>query len=260
MKTVLLSIARDAGALMLRYFGHLREGQVKMKTSTKDLVTVADGEVESLVFERLRAAFPDHGLYGEESGEVEKGHGARFIVDPIDGTVNFAHGLQHFALSIAREESGAITHGLIYLPALDELFYAERGRGATLNERPIRVSPQANVADSVVATGFACVRAGLKPDGLPIFNHLMYRIRDLRRLGAATVDLAYVARGIFDAFYEMELSPWDVAAGLLIVEEAGGRVTGFAGADDPVYGRKILATNGRLHETLRRLIEEAIKS
>lgn len=258
MKSVLTNAARLAGAVMLRHYQKLDEAQIERKTSAKDLVTFVDREAEKIIFEHLNNAFPDHGLLGEESGEVQQGE-ARFIIDPIDGTVNYAHGVPHFAVSIARQEKGKTTHGLIYAPVYDEMFYAEEGTGASVNGEPIHVSESDDLMQALVATGFACVRAGMKPDGVDIFHKIIYQLRDLRRLGAATIDLAYVAKGVFEGFYEIGLSPWDVAAGAFIVERAGGLVTGFAGDDDPIFGQHILVTNGKIHEKLQTIIEEALK-
>ena len=259
MKSILTDIAREAGAIMMRHFRKLDEGQIERKSTYRDLVTFVDKEVERHVFERLNHEFPDHTLVGEESGQVNEGKGGLFIFDPVDGTVNYARGLPHFGFSIARKEGDRVTHGLTYLPAFDEMYYAQVGAGAYLNGEPIHVSEIDNISDSIIATGFACIRGELKPDGVPIFNSLIYKTRDLRRLGAATADLAYTARGLFEGFYEMGLSPWDVAAGCLLVTEAGGKISGFMGEDEPLSGRKILATNKRIHDELQRLIEEALQ-
>ena len=258
MKAVLTAVAREAGAFMMKHFRRLEEGEIERKSSLKDLVTFVDRESENLIFDRLKAELPDHGLLGEESGQVREGSGGVFIIDPLDGTTNYAQGLPHFAVSIARRKDERTTHGLIYLPYFDEMFYAERGAGAYLNEKRLQVTTKTDLADCLVATGFACVRGGYRPDGLPIFNRLIYRLRDLRRLGAATVDLAYVASGIFDGFYEIGLEPWDVCAGALMVEEAGGTVSGFGGETDPLFGPRILATNGFIHDEIKSIIEEAI--
>jgi len=259
MKSVLTDIAREAGAIAMRHFRKIDEAAVERKTTHRDLVTFVDKEVEQYTFDRLNREFPDHALIGEESGQVSDGIGGLFILDPIDGTVNYARGLPHFGFSIARKEGEKVTHGLTYLPAFDEMYYAEEGAGASLNGEKIHVSEQGTISDSIVATGFACIRGELKPDGVPIFNSLIYKTRDLRRLGAATADLAYTARGLFEGFYEMGLSPWDVAAGSLLVTEAGGKFTGFAGENNPLSGNKILATNARIHDELQKLIEEALQ-
>lgn len=258
MKTIFMDVARQAGRLMMRHFRKIQDGQIEEKTGRKDLVTFVDKEVEKLVFDRLSKEFPDHALLGEEGGRVRGGSGAELIVDPVDGTNNYAHGLPHFGISIARVDKGNVSHGLIYLPVFDEMYYAEAGLGAFMNDQPIRVSDRKVLGESLVATGFACIRAGAKPDGMPVFNQLIYKARDLRRLGAATADLAYTARGLFEGFYEMELSPWDVCAGALLVTEAGGKVSGFLDEDNPLSGRKILASNGLIHDELKTIIEEAL--
>lgn len=258
MKSILTATARLAGETMLHNWGKIRRKDVERKTGEKDIVTFVDREVEKIVFDRLNSEFPDHGFWGEESGRSNEESEATFVVDPIDGSVNYAHGLPHFAVSIARREGDRTTHGLIYLPVFDEMFWAEAGLGATMNGERLKVKKNTRMAEAIVATGFACVRAGAKPDNVPIFKKMIYEVRDLRRLGAATVDLAYVARGTFDGFYESSLSPWDVLAGALIVEESGGTVSGFKEGDDPLFGRDILASNGHLHEKLRKIIKEAL--
>ncbi len=261
MKETLTTTARQAGQFLLRHFGKLKTEQVEFKTGAKDLVTFVDREAEAMIFESLRSNFSDHDLLGEESGSERSasGSGASFIVDPLDGTVNYAHGLPHFGISIARCQENEITHGLIYVPFLDEMYYAEKGCGATLNGERIQVSETTSLTDAIVATGFACVRGKRQPDGVPVFSQLIYKTRDLRRLGAATVDLAYTARGLFSGFYEMSLSPWDVAAGALIVKEAGGNVTAFESNGDPIFGDTILATNGHIHDELLAGIKQALE-
>jgi myo-inositol-1(or 4)-monophosphatase len=259
MKSILTDIARQAGSIMLKHWRKLSEEQVEKKSSPKDLVTFVDLEVERYVRQRVANELPDHVVIGEERGGIAILDRPSLIVDPIDGTTNYAQGLPHFAISIARQFQGEITHGLIYLPVFDEMFWAEAGGGAYMNGEKLQVSDKNVLIDCMVATGFACVRAGMKPDTVPAFNELVYKTRDMRRLGAATVDLAYVARGIFDGFYELGLSSWDVSAGALMVLEAGGEVSGFFGIDDFWSGKAIMATNGYIHETLKREVEEAMK-
>lgn len=259
MKAILTDIARQSGSIMLKHWRHMSEDKIQKKASPKDLLTFVDLEVERFVRQRVADELPDHAILGEEQGGKCPDDRPSLIVDPIDGTTNFAQGLPHFAISIARREKGEITHGLVYLPVFDEMFWAERNVGAFLNGERIHVSDKSSLTDSMIATGFACIRNGEKPDSAAAFVSLVYKTRDLRRLGAASVDLAYTARGIFDGYYELGLSPWDVCAGALLVQEAGGRVSGFLGEEDFWSGKAILASNGLIHETLRREVEEAIR-
>ncbi len=254
-KKSMIDLARRAGLLMLEHYKHIDESDIALKGDRiKDLLTEVDGRIEDMAGETLRKAFPDHGFLGEEHGKIAGGE-AWFLLDPIDGTVNFASGLPEFSFLLARMEGTKPTHGVIHLPVLNETYWAERGGGAWLNEKRIHVNRAATLAESVLGTGFACVRAGQKPDNLPIISELLYRVRGLRRFGSAGVDLAYVARGAFAGFWEIGLSPWDVAAGTLLVEEAGGRVSGFSGVDDPIHSGRILASNGLIHEEFRQVVE-----
>ncbi len=259
MKQNLTAIAREAGSIAMRRFRTLTADNIALKGgSIKNLVTDVDREIEEAIISRISSVFPDHGIISEEAGHVKDSESASFIIDPLDGTVNYTHGLPHFAISIARTEAGEITHGLVFLPYFDELYYAEKGKGAWLNGRQIGVSKADSIDKAMLATGFACVRAGVKPDSVPIIAEVIYKVRALRRLGAATVDLCYVARGIYEGFWEMHLSPWDVAAGALIVKEAGGTVSGFGAVSDWLNGGAILATNGLLHEDIRKMVEAGL--
>jgi len=222
------------------------------KSGPTDLVTQADREAEEAVKGLLLSRFPEAGFLGEEGGS-EGGKALRFIVDPLDGTVNYAHGFPFFAVSIALEAEGAIQMGVVMDTARGEVFYALRGEGAYLNGRPIRVTGRESLVGSLLATGFP-YDVVKDPENLTYFERALRKGLLVRRPGAAALDLAYVAAGRLEGFWEVKLNPWDVAAGWLLVEEAGGRVTDLEGNPYRLGSRYILATNGRVHEALRRTL------
>jgi len=242
-----MDLARQGGERLLSLLPAARDAkEIEFKGPT-DLVTRADREVEGLISERVRAAYPDHGLLGEE-GTVRAGEVYRWIVDPLDGTTNFAHGLPWFAVSVAVEHRGTIVVGVVYHPSADELFFAERGKGAWLSTRggePARlaVSPTDDLGAALLATGLPGRER--RPAHLRTIPVFLQRAREVRMTGSAAIHLAYVAAGRLDGFWEPGLNLWDVAAGMLLVEEAGGRVTDMRGG--PFRAGDILATNGYLH-------------
>jgi myo-inositol-1(or 4)-monophosphatase len=248
-------MAREAGARLCEFFAQ------GVKTEYKgdvDLVTVADRAAEKLLHERLGQAFPSHGIYAEEGTRERLESEYRWYVDPLDGTTNFAHGFPHFCVSMglehrpagtAPEQDGTLVAAVLYDPLLDELFTAERGRGAWLNGRPIHVSRTRELAESLVATGFPSRKRHQNPN-IHFYQEFTLRSHGVRRAGSAALDLAYVACGRFDAFWEFKLNPWDTAAGILLILEAGGRVTGFSGDPVRLDSREILASNGLLHPEL----------
>jgi len=244
---VAIEVAREAGRMLLA--AQHRPHEIAWKSSAIDLVTEMDRRAEALIVERLAAAFPDYGFLTEESPE----HGAtstRWIIDPLDGTVNYAHGHPHFAVSIALEREGEIVVGVVYHPALDEMFVAERGKGAWCNNRPIRVSHTARLQEALLASG-SPYDVHERPDPyMRLWRALVTRAQAVRQSGAAALDLCYVAAGRLDGYVEAGLDPWDVAAGSLIVEEAGGRVSDFQGGKDFVYGKTIVAASPALWEGL----------
>ena len=248
-------IAREAGARLREFFAQGVETEYK---GDVDLVTVADRATEKLLHERLGQAFPDHGIYAEEGTRERLESEYRWYVDPLDGTTNFAHGFPQFCVSMglehrpvgtAPEEDGTLVAAVLYDPMRDELFTAERGRGAWLNGRPIHVSRTRELAESLVATGFPSRKRHQNPN-IHFYQEFTLRSHGVRRAGSAALDLAYVACGRFDAFWEFKLNPWDTAAGILLIIEAGGRVTGFSGDPVRLDSREILATNGLLHSEL----------
>jgi myo-inositol-1(or 4)-monophosphatase len=244
------ALARDAGALLCERLDEVREVTEKRP---HDLVTDADRAAEALILRGIRAAFPSAAILGEESGAHAGSGDERFIVDPLDGTTNYAHRYPVFCVSIAYERAGRVEAGAIYAPMLDELFAARRGGGATRNGEPVRVSAVASVSAALVCTGFN--PAGYARNG-KYFAHLSDRAQGVRRDGSAALDLAYVAAGRFDAFWEWDLKPWDVAAGALLIEEAGGRAGAIAGGPLALSGGSILASNGALHAEMERLLAE----
>jgi myo-inositol-1(or 4)-monophosphatase len=213
-----------------------------------DLVTAADRASEKLIVERLQARWPQHGIVGEEGTRTEIGAEFRWYVDPLDGTTNFAHGYPVFCVSIAlARRDDELEVGVLYDPTRNELFAAERGNGATLNGNPIHVSQTTRLAESILGTGFPSHKRHKNPN-IHFYQQITLRSHGVRRAGSAALDLANVAAGRFDGFWEFNLNPWDTAAGVLIVQEAGGKVTRFDGAPFQLESREVLATNGLIHD------------
>src|SRR5580693_1746069 len=256
---VMTKAAYKAGRSLKRDLGEIEHLQVSLK-GPRNFVTAADRRAEQIVYEELAKARPAYGFLGEEGGAragSDRSH--RWIVDPLDGTTNFLHGIPHFAVSIALERDGAIVAALTYNPANDDLFVAERGKGAFLNDRRIRVAARTRFADAVVACGLPHHGRG----DLALARHeiaaAQSQFAGLRRFGAASLDLAWVAAGRFDAFWERDLAPWDLAAGILLVREAGGFVTDIDGGDAILTKGSVTAGNDAMHRELLRLLKEAGK-
>jgi myo-inositol-1(or 4)-monophosphatase len=245
-------IAREAGS-KLRDF--LTQGVATEYKGDVDLVTIADRTVEAFLQVELLRAFPSHGIFGEEGARDRLDSEYRWYIDPLDGTTNFAHGFPHFCVSmglehrapgLAAENDGPIVAGLIYDPIRDELFVAERGKGAFLNGKPIHVSAVPELGEALVATGFPSRKRHENPN-IHFYQEFTLRSHGVRRAGSAALDLAYIACGRMDAFWEFGLNPWDTSAGFLLVEEAGGVVTGFDGAYRRLDSQEVLASNGLIH-------------
>jgi len=247
-----LSAARRAGEVLRAGFG--TEHAITYKGEV-DLVTEIDEEAERIIRGELLGAFPTYGMLAEEGGELAGEEDARWIVDPLDGTTNYAHGLSIFCVSIALERSGEVVLGVVHDPMGEETFVAQRGRGATLNGDPIRVSDTDELIQSLIVTGFPYDRAEM-PEALELFGRLAASTRGMRRLGSAALDLCYVASGRLDGYYERVIWPWDLAAGSVIVEEAGGKLTNYQGDVLDLSGREIVASNGRLHSAIMRFTGE----
>ncbi|MGH9465731.1 MAG: inositol monophosphatase family protein [Terriglobales bacterium] len=240
------AIAREAGAILLAHLGRVG---IESKGEA-DLVTAADRASEAHITGRLRAAFPGSAMVAEEGSRIEGGAGSDcWYVDPLDGTTNFAHGLPFFAVSLGLEREGVLEAGVVYNPPLDEMFTALRGRGAWLNHQPIHVAAVADLSQALLATGFPSRKRPQNPN-IHFYQHFSLASHGMRRLGAAALDLCYTACGRFGGFWEFGLQPWDVAAGALIVAEAGGTVTDMRGAPHRLRSPEVLASNGRLHPAL----------
>lgn len=246
------NLARQAGKICLEGQKNLTANDLEFK-SAKDIVTETDKKVEAFLVKAILEHYPDHGVLGEEYGTVQAKSQFRWIIDPIDGTTSFVHRLPFYSISIALEEAGELVLGVVYAPATDQLFYAEKGNGAFMNDTPIHVSDTQTLDSAVMATGFACLRAGLETNNLPIFNKIVPKLRDVRRFGSAALDLCFTALGSLDGFWEMQLNIYDIAAGTVILKEAGGVVTDFTGGGQfPEKG--VAATNRRLHNELIRIL------
>ncbi len=252
---VAAEIAREAGARLREFFV---EGVATEYKGDVDLVTVADRTVEKLIRTRLGEAFPEYGMYGEEGTRERMDEEFRWYVDPLDGTTNFAHGFPQFCVSLGLEQRGAglkpdedgtILAGVIYDPMRDELFEAELGRGATVNGKLLHVSKTSHLAEALLATGFPSRKRHQNPN-IHFYHEFTLRSHGVRRAGSAALDLAYVAAGRLEAFWEFNLNPWDTAAGVLLVTEAGGRVSDFAGGPFRLESSEVLATNGLIHDEM----------
>ncbi len=237
-----------AGRLIKDHAGKARSIQSKAGQET-NLVTELDREAESLIIKTLLTSYPDHDILAEESGSHNHKSDYRWVIDPIDGTTNFAHGLPIFCVSIGLEYQGDILLGVIYDPTRDELFTAERGKGAFLNGNPISVSDTASLIQSVLVTGFAYNVSSTR-ENIDHFQNFLLEARAVRRLGSAALDLCYVAAGRLDGYWEMSLNPWDMAAGVLLVQEAGGKFTDLEGRPSTIHNKKILVSNGRIHDQM----------
>jgi len=263
--TVMQRAARKAAPRIRRDFGEVEQLQVSRK-GPADFVSMADRRAEATIVEELRAARPDWGMLLEEGGTIEGDPGKpRWIVDPLDGTTNFLHGLPHFAISIAVEDPrGAagrpeITHGMIYQPLTDESFWAEKGRGAWLHDRRLRVSSRRDLGDSVIGTGIPHCGRGDPQRWSNIYNAIAPSVSGVRRFGSAALDLAWVAAGRIDGFWEDDLDLWDTAAGVLLVKEAGGFVSDYRGSDQMFKRGEYVAGNSDIHSRLHRLIAGALR-
>jgi myo-inositol-1(or 4)-monophosphatase len=245
-------IAREAGALLLGYFARRIGFEYK---GDVDLVTEADRASEALITERIRARWPDHDLIGEEGTRVEGGGEYRWYVDPLDGTTNFAHGFPVFCVSLGLVRKGERVAGVLYDPTRDELFAAEKGSGTWLNRRRIRVSKVANLAECLCGTGFPSHKRHKNPN-IFFYHEITLKTHGVRRAGSAALDLASVAAGRLDAFWEFNLNAWDTCAGVLIAEEAGATVTNMSGGPWTLDSRETLATNGIVHANFVRIMQD----
>lgn len=250
------SLARRSGELLLEHMSQRRS--ISFKSTDRDLVTDADRASEQWLVEAIRHHYPDHNIVGEEgTGELSmlQAGGYTWVLDPLDGTVNYAHQLPIFCVSVALLQDGVPVLGAIYAPRLDEMYCAELGKGATLNDRPIQVSVTDRLQDAVLATGFAYDKHISERNNLENFCAFTRQVRGIRRLGAAALDLCFVASGRLDGYWEEKLQPWDVAAGILIVEEAGGQITNYAGQPLRLQDGHVLASNKHLHPVMQNTLQ-----
>ena len=256
LKTTLINAVKAGASELTRFFN--KSFTVSNKQGINNLVTEADHASEKAILELIKKEFPDHYILSEEAGEIIQDSNYKWIIDPIDGTVNFAHGIPICCVSIAIEHRGEIILASVFNPNLNELFFAEKGEGAMLNEKTIKVSEKINVINACLVTGFPYTYLDMPNGPLQVFERFIRKGVPVRRLGSAAIDLCWVAAGRFDGFYEHKLEAWDSAAGYLIVEEAGGRVTDFKGNKFSPYQPHVLATNGNIHDEMLKWINDAL--
>ena len=248
LKSTLIKATEAGAKVMQEFFGG--NFKISNKEGINNLVTEADHASEKAIFEIIKKDFPDHFILSEEAGAIVTDSNFKWIVDPIDGTVNFAHGIPICCVSIGLEEDGEMIMGAVYNPFINEFYFAQKGFGATLNDNLIHVSDETEVSKACLVTGFPYTYLDQPNGPLEVFSRLIRKGIPVRRLGSAAMDLCWVAAGRFDGFYEHKLQAWDSAAGFLIVEEAGGRVSDFTGKKYSPYQPHIIATNGKIHDEL----------
>lgn len=254
LKEVLKEATLAAGSVIQERF----QGSfvIENKEGINNLVTEVDKQAEEVVINIIRSRYPDHTIISEEIGTLSEGSDYQWIIDPIDGTVNFAHGIPLCCVSIGLRHNDAMLMGAVYNPMMNEFFFAEKGKGAFLNDRPIQVSKKTEFEKACLVTGFPYKWPKTSEHPIKVFERFILQGLPVRRLGSAAIDLCWVACGRFDGFWEYNLNAWDVAAGYLLVEEAGGRVTNFDGQPHSVFDKETLATNGLIHEEMMRQIRK----
>lgn len=252
MKNTLIKASLEAGKILKENF----EGNFKIssKDVVSNLVTEIDKKSEDRIIEIIKSDFPGHDIISEEAGSLYQESEFKWIIDPIDGTVNFAHSIPLTCVSIALEKNGEVILGAVFNPISGEFFFSEKGNGAYLNETAISVSKNGDFGKSLLVTGFPYDSSSYKPDPVSVFKKFIMLDIPIRRLGSAALDLCWTACGRFEGFWEYNLNAWDVAAGYLILTEAGGKVTNFKGEKFSVYGKQILATNGLIHDNMLEVI------
>ncbi|MCX5849066.1 MAG: inositol monophosphatase family protein [Deltaproteobacteria bacterium] len=254
-KLFAVDLARKSGALLKEKFSQTHQIHYKGEIN---LVTEADKMSEDLIIAAINRNFPDHGILAEESPMIKGAGKLRWIIDPLDGTTNYAHGYPVFCVSIALEKEGEIALGVVYDPMREEMFIAVRGEGAYLNDKKLAVSRTDNISRSLLATGFPYDIRESKENNLDYFNSMAVNVQAIRRAGAAALDLAYLAAGRFDGFWELKLKPWDTAAGCLLVTEAGGAISDIAGGKWHLYSPNLLASNGLIHKQMIKKLSSKI--
>ncbi len=255
-KKIAIQSALKGGEILQGYRGKVKKIGYK---GVVNLVTEADRLSEDAIIKIIQKNFPEHNILTEESKGYEKESDYKWIIDPLDGTTNYAHGFPVYCISIALEKGGEIILGVVYNPVLKELFVAEKNKGAFLNDKRICVSKTRELSKSLLATGFPYDIRESQINNLDHFKNFALTSQAIRRAGSAALDLCYLAKGIFDGFWELKLSPWDTAAGILMVKEAGGKVTNFSGNKFSIYAKDILATNGKIHKQMIEVLKKGRK-
>lgn len=249
MLATAIEAAKEAGKFLKYNVGRVRTIEMK-QGEERNLVSEIDKGSEAKIISIIKRKYPSHAILAEESGASDSASDYKWVIDPLDGTTNFLHGLPIFCVTIGIEFKGEIVAGVVYDPNLDELFTAEKGSGAFLNGKRLNVTSTAKLIDSLLVTGFPYDIAQNPDNAIGHFVNFLVEGQGIRRLGSAALDLAYVAAGRFDGFWEVNLNPWDMAAGMLFVREAGGKVTDFSGGESTIYNKQVLATNGVIHDAM----------
>lgn len=244
----IIEISKETGSMIKEDFG--TNFSIEFKTNASNIVTEVDKKAEKKIMDFIRKNYPGHSIIAEESGEHKSDSDYQWVVDPIDGTTNFAHGLPIFSVSIGVRKNEEIIYGVVYDIMRDVVYSAEKGSGAFYNGKKLKASPESNLAESLLVTGFPYDIKTNPHKSIEKFNAFLLNSRAVRRLGSAAIDLCYVAQGIFEGFWEVHLQPWDMCAGILLVEEAGGKVTNFNDEPINIFSKQILATNGKVHNDM----------
>ncbi|MEK7249415.1 MAG: inositol monophosphatase family protein [Bacteroidota bacterium] len=255
MLTTAIEAAKEAGKFLKYSVGRVKNIEMK-QGEARNLVSEIDKGSEAKIIGIIKRKYPNHAILAEESGASESSSDYKWVIDPLDGTTNFLHGLPIFCVTIGVEYKGEIVAGVVYDPNLDELFTAEKGSGAFLNGRRLKVSSASSLINSLLVTGFPYDIAQNPDNAIGHFVNFLVEGQGLRRLGSAALDLSYVAAGRFDGFWEVNLNPWDMAAGVLFVREAGGKVTDFVGGESTIYKKQVLATNGIIHDAMLNVLSK----
>ena len=245
----------SSGKLLLNHFQNI--SSVQSKSTSIDLVTVADLESEKFIVKEINTSFPDHEILSEESFSNNKISEYRWVIDPLDGTTNFIHDLPIFAISIGLQKNNKTIMGIVYNPAVNKCFWALRNHGAFLNGKQINITSTNTLSAGLLVTGFPYIHDSKWENNFNLFKEFYKQSQGVRRLGAAALDLCFVAMGRFEGFWELELKPWDICAGAIIVEEAGGKVTDWDGSALPFSGKRILATNGHVHDEMINILKQS---
>ena len=249
-----IDTAKGAGNIVKKHFGNIKS--IDRKSTNIDLLTVADTESEAFILKKITSAYPHHHIIAEESAITKRDSDYQWVIDPLDGTTNFVHNLPIFAISIGLQYKGKTILGVVHNPAVDKCFWAEKNGGAFLNKNPIHITSTNTLSNSLLVTGFPYIHDDSWERCFDYFKEFYGKTQGVRRLGAAALDFCFVAMGRFEGFWEFGLQPWDVCAGALILEEAGGRVSDWDGSPMPFSGKRVLATNGHIHDEMMATLSE----